>query len=336
MRASSVPVQAIDDAEKVSLDFQGPAFLAPGPENHLLSGLADGRVALFEASEENEREERGAAEPELEIAGVAPGRPFGVARGLGEVVIAAAGDAGLVAAVEGRILPLVSEAQGRPIRHAADAAVSFARGIVYFTDASDRYTPAQSWAEFVEHGANGRLLAYDSNRRTTQVLVDGLYFPLGIALAADESFVLVCEMTSYRVLKHWLTGKHAGKTEVFVDGLPGYPAEIGADPRGGFWLSLYAPRLDRMDRLASSPWLRALWFKLPRALQPAPAKRTWILGLDADGAITRDLRDDGADAYAPVIGVLEREGALYLGSPTQKGILRIELDRIVAPSGGTP
>jgi sugar lactone lactonase YvrE len=313
-----VEVTAIANAERIADGLDGPAFLAPGAKEELITGLADGRVAMFEAGDE----ERDGA---FEVAGVLGARPFGVAHGFGEVVIAAAGGKGLVAANEGRVIPLASQAQGRAIGDATDVAISFARNTVYFTDASDRHGPGDSWAEFVEHGANGRLLAYDEHRNSTETLADGLHFPFGVALARDERFVLVSEMTEYRVLRRWLSGPRAGQIETLVDGLPGYPADVSATGRGTFWIALYAPRIVALDRLAGAPWLRALWFKLPRALQPKPARVTQAVEVDGDGNIVRALRDDSADAYAPVTGALERDGILYLGSPTQKGVLKIRL-----------
>ena len=326
------PVQEIHDAERIADELEGPAFVAPGPEGHLIAGLADGRLAMFEpkapvgrAVRTDQDENDGGRPGEFEVAGVLGARPFGVARGFGEAVLAAAGDKGLLAANEGRVIPLVSEVQNRPIHYAADLAISFARGIVYFTDASDQRGPSASWAEFFEHGAHGRLLAYDANRHETQTLAEGLHFPFGIALAPDERFALIAEMTDYRVLRRWLTGPREGQIETFVDGLPGYPADVSATARGTFWIAIYSPRIASLDRLASTPWLRALWFKLPRALQPQPRRETWAIEVDGEGRILRELRDSSADAYAPVTGVLEHDGALYLGSPTQDGVLRVPL-----------
>lgn len=317
------PIRAIAAAKRIAEELEGPAFLAPGPEAHLITGLADGRIAMFEP---DEREEDHAGESDaFEIAGVLGARPFGVAAGFGEVVIAAAGDQGLLATSEGRVIPLATQAQDRPIRDATDVEVSFARSLVYFTDASDRHGPNESWAEFVEHGAHGRLLAYDERKQSVETIADGLHFPFGVALARDESFVLVSEMTEYRVLRRWLSGERAGQIETFVDGLPGYPADVSPTERGSFWIALYAPRIAALDRLAQAPWLRALWFKLPRALQPKPQRVTWAVEVDAEGKILRELRDDSADAYAPVTGVLERDGTLYFGSPTQKGVLEVRL-----------
>jgi len=312
-------VTAIAHAERVAENLDGPAFIAPGPEGHLLTGLADGRLAMFEPDAGDGDDD------EFEVAGVIGARPFGVARGFGEVVIAAAGDKGLIAANEGRVIPLASTADGRPIRYAVDLAVAFSRSVVYFTDASDRFGPSHSWAEFVEHGAHGRLLAYDERKNSVDVVAHALRFPFGVALARDESFVLVSEMTEYRVLRRWLSGPRAGEMEAFVDGLPGYPAGISRTERDTFWIALYAPRIESLDRFADMPWLRALWFKMPRALQPKPRRVTWAIEVDAAGKILRELRDDSADAYAPVTGILERDGALYLGSPIRKGMLRVPL-----------
>jgi sugar lactone lactonase YvrE len=313
---ATVQPEPFAHAERLWTDLDGPASIARGPAGFLITGVADGRLIRVDPV-------TGRQQP----AGLSKGRPFGITAGLGQVTIAAAGDAGLVAVRKAQFMPLASEASGRAIRHAGDVAVSFGRGRIYFTDASDRHNPAESWAEFVEHAPRGRLLAHDVNRMTTEVLADNLHFPFGLALADDESFLLICEMTNYRVLRHWLSGDRAGTTEAFVEGLPGYPADIGPDGSGGYWLSLYAPRIESLDRLAGAPWLRALWFKLPRRLQPRPQHRAWLLHLDAAGRITRDLRDDSIDAYAPILGVLEHEGALYLGSPTQKGVLRMPLAR---------
>jgi hypothetical protein len=134
-------------------------------------------------------------------------------------------------------------------------------------------------------------------------------------------------MTQYRVTRLWLDGDRAGTTETFVDALPGFPADIAADGRGGYWLSLYAPRIDALDRLAEAPWLRGLWFKLPRAWQPKPRPQARVLGLDASGRVTQDLQFHGEPAYAPIVGVLAHDENLYLGSPLQKGVLQVRLPK---------
>jgi sugar lactone lactonase YvrE len=51
----------------------------------------------------------------------------------------------------------------------------------------------------------GRLLRY-TEQGGTEVLLDGIHFANGMALARDESFVLINETPRARVLRFWLQG----------------------------------------------------------------------------------------------------------------------------------
>ena len=55
----------------------------------------------------------------------------------------------------------------------------------------------------------GRLLRYDPARGRTDVLADGLWFANGVALAPDESYVVVVETMRARLLRVWLRGPQA-------------------------------------------------------------------------------------------------------------------------------
>ena len=55
----------------------------------------------------------------------------------------------------------------------------------------------------------GRLLRYDPASGRTDLLADGLWFANGVALAHDESYVLVVETMRARLLRVWLRGHHA-------------------------------------------------------------------------------------------------------------------------------
>lgn len=48
---------------------------------------------------------------------------------------------------------------------------------------------------------NFRLIKYDPVTKTNTVLIDRIHFANGVALAADESYVLVAETFRYRVLR---------------------------------------------------------------------------------------------------------------------------------------
>lgn len=61
---------------------------------------------------------------------------------------------------------------------------------------------------------SGRVLVYCPSSRTTAVVAEGLWFANGVALAGDESFLVVAETFGCRLKRHWLKGPKAGTTEV--------------------------------------------------------------------------------------------------------------------------
>lgn len=42
----------------------------------------------------------------------------------------------------------------------------------------------------------------------------------------------------FRCLKYWLKGEDKGKTEIFVENLPGGPDNIKLAPDGSFWIAV--------------------------------------------------------------------------------------------------
>ncbi|CAF4694594.1 unnamed protein product, partial [Rotaria magnacalcarata] len=67
------------------------------------------------------------------------------------------------------------------------------------------------------------LIRFDLVTGKVRILDDQLSFPNGVQLSADKLSVLVCETTLARVVRHWIGGenKTIGRTEVFIDNLPG-------------------------------------------------------------------------------------------------------------------
>ena len=94
--------------------------------------------------------------------------------------------------------------------------------------------------DFVQDTATGRLLRLDSDGTLTVVL-DGLRFANGVALAADESFVAVAECRGRTVVRLWLTGPRAGQRDHLVTDLPGYPDNISRGSDGLIWVAVASP-----------------------------------------------------------------------------------------------
>lgn len=305
---------ALAAAERLYVDeISGADALAPGLDGTLITALGDGRIVALDPDTRR-----------LEVRALSPGRPLGLVQTGPLSFVVANPPGGLAAAAKDMHFSIVTEADGQPLRHVSDVALN-RQGQLYVTDASSRHGLGRAYDAILEHRADGRLLRYDELARTVTVLAKDLHFPSGLVLGPDEDYLLVSETASYRVLRHWLKGPKAGTTEPFIENLPGFPAHISWNGRDRFWLALYAPRIAALDRLDGAPFWRQVLARLPVRLQPRPAPRGWVLGLDVDGAVVANLQHAGPDAFAPVSSALERGGWLYLGSQTARGIARVSL-----------
>ncbi|VVC91546.1 unnamed protein product, partial [Leptidea sinapis] len=119
---------------------------------------------------------------------------------------------------------------------------------------------------------SGRLLYYNLATKENKVLLDNIWFPNGIAVSPDNSFIVLVETLKYRLLKYYIAGPKKGTTEVFYDGLPGVPDNIRVLPDGsGVQVALYLvfdannPLL--MRSLAPAPIVRKLFARVFRLLE---------------------------------------------------------------------
>jgi len=197
-------------------------------------------------------------------------------------------------------------------------------GTIYFTDATWKFHAPNYMADLMECRGNGRFLAYDPKTKTTRALIDELYFANGVAIAPDQSFVLVNETWKYRVLRYWLSGDKKGTWDVFIDNLPGYPDNISLNGNGTFWLALANPRNPQADALAPHPFLRKVVWRLPSFAMPQAVRYSFVLGLNRDGNVTHNLQGP-LGKLAPVTSVNEFGEYLYLGSVEDNAIGRVPL-----------
>lgn len=56
------------------------------------------------------------------------------------------------------------------------------------------------------------MLVYDPVTRRTKTLLRGLNFANGVAVSHDQTYVLVNETASYRVIRYWIAGPKRGQT----------------------------------------------------------------------------------------------------------------------------
>jgi sugar lactone lactonase YvrE len=304
------PNDALATVEILDLGGEGPEDIQ-WFGGSLCGGLLDGRIMC--------RRSDGSLQ-ELADTG---GRPLGLAyNGRGRLIVADADKGLLSVSPDGDILRLSSEHNGLPYAFTDDVDIA-QDGTIYFTDASHKWDRHNVREDVLEHRPYGRLLAYEPQSGRTSLLADDLYFANGVAVAADDSFVLVVETTKYRVLRFWLKGPRKGQRDVFIDNLPGMPDGISRGDSGRFWIALYTPRLSSLDSMLPKPWLRRLVYRLPRFLQPDAIRHSFVVAVNAEGTPVLSLQHNASDSFSPVTSVEEHNGELYLGSLTYSGTARI-------------
>jgi sugar lactone lactonase YvrE len=306
-------------------EVRGPEAVALDPQGRVVTGTADGRVVRIDPAS-------GAVE-ELARTG---GRPLGLAFDREGGLWICDGARGLLHLDPARSLRVAATGHGGVAFGLADDVDVGPDGTVYFSDASSRFGLHHDREDILEHGGHGRLLAYHPATGRTELLLAGLEFANGVAVAGDGTYVLVNETGAYRIRRYWLAGPRRGTSDVFADNLPGLPDNVTwSAARRAFWVALFAPRVPALDALAPYPSLRKVVLRVPLALQPQPAPQGFALALGEDGRVQEVLRDAGPGAYAPVTSVRERGGVLFVGSLSSAGVGRLPAPPLV-PAGAAP
>jgi hypothetical protein len=115
-----------------------------------------------------------------------------------------------------------------------------------------------------------------------------------------------------------------GRSEVFVDNLPGFPDNMSLGSDGLLWVAIAAPRDRLLDRLLPLPgFLRLLVWNLPQAVRPEAAPVAWVMAFDLDGNLVHDLRATGVP-YGFVTSVAEHDGTVVLGSLSADDIVILD------------
>jgi hypothetical protein len=223
----------------------------------------------------------------------------------------------------GEITELVTAIDSRPMRFTNNCAVA-KDGTIYFSDSSQHFGLEEFKGDLLSHTSSGRLIRRAPDGTIT-VLLDDLDFANGVALAQDESFVLVAETGGYRVTRLDLAGPEAGRRSVIIDNLPGIPDNMSTGSDGVFWIAMPTARNRLLDLLLSRPgFLRSAVWSMPERLQPDVTRITWVVGIDGEGDVVHNLQASGKDFhYAPGVGA--HAGRLYLGSLVEPGVAIVDL-----------
>jgi sugar lactone lactonase YvrE len=224
---------------------------------------------------------------------------------------------------DGAVEVLVGQVEGLPMRFCNNAAVA-SDGSVWFSDSSSRFGQDRWKDEMLRRTRTGRLLHWVEGGEV-EVVLDGLDFANGVALAPDGTFLVVAETSGRRLLRVWLTGQQAWQREVFAGDLPGYPDNVSTGSDELIWVALASPT----DRVVSALHATPSWFagqvtRIPQRWQPAPRRTVRARAYDAVGRCVHDL-DLPADGFHMVTGVREHDGVVWFGSLHEPAIASVRL-----------
>ena len=305
----------LSPVQKLSLgDGHKPEDVALDADGKLYAGFEDGRIVVLQPDGTQPR-----------VFADTQGRPLGlIFDPSGNLIVADALKGLLSVNKSGEIKVLAVEADGEKFGCLNDLDVG-ADGTIYFSEASRKFPMSQFTNELLEHQPNGRLLALDPQTQKPRTLLRDLYFANGVAVSPDQSFVLVVETGKYQVRRLWLKGPQIGHDDVFIDNLPGFPDGISSNGKGKFWLALVSQRQALFDRLLPHPFFRKVIARLPKFLQPAPKRYSFVLGLDSQGKVIENLQNGPPDCFGQIANIVEHNGTLYFGSIGEDTIGRFQL-----------
>lgn len=287
----------------------GPEDVAGGPDGLIYTATSNGQILRFRQNGTG-----------VEVFADVGGRPLGMEFDADGNLIVANAYAGLQRIQpDGNVAMLVDEFEGVHIDYANDVAIAN-DGTVFFSDASSKLGASQSGGTYeaslmdiLEHGGHGRVFRFDPASGEISIVVDGLNFANGVAISEDQSFLLINETGSYRILRYWLSGSGAGTREVLLENLPGFPDNLNNGLNGRFWVGLVAPRNALIDNLADKPLLRKMVQRLPAFMRPEAQPSSHVIAISADGDVLMNLQD--TDARLPALtGVYESADALWLSN----------------------
>ena len=281
----------------------GPEDVAIDHNGRPVTGLEDGRIVRFP-------DDSGVAE----LLGTTDGRPLGIETHPADGFVICDADRGLLHMQEdGAVVELATNYRNNRFMVTNNAAIA-PDGSIYFSVSSHRRPLSQLTHDILEQSGTGRLYRRDVSGEI-EIVLDGLVFANGVALSKDGDFVLVAETGRYRIHRVWLEGERAGRSEIFVDNLPGFPDNLNRW-HTVFWCGLVRVRDKALDATLPRPWMRTVLARLPESLLPKPGEQGLVVGFDHEARVVMTLQDQ-TGRLASTTGAQAEGFRLYVNSLTR-------------------
>ncbi|KAF9601784.1 hypothetical protein IFM89_022952 [Coptis chinensis] len=239
------------------------------------------------------------------------GRPLGLAFGLDKELIVAEPDKGLLKVTkDGEITLLTDEAEGLRFK-LTDGVDIDQSGLIYFTDASYKYSVHDHVLDIFEGRPYGRLMSFDPSTKQTQYLEYWSAYSL-LIFAMGEGVECITSKA-----------RKVGSVDNFVDSLPGYPDNIRYDGEGKFWIGLTSGRATAGDFILKNPMMRKIIVILSRYFDvPITQKDGGVIAVNLNGEVIGLYTDPG---LAGVTGGVKIEEHLYYASLAASYIGRVNV-----------
>lgn len=160
-----------------------------------------------------------------------------------------------VALAEGGVVLIEPNGRRGTFNRLGDGPASCITAMVFETDGgllvaqgSSKRSCDQWKRDLMERCSDGSVWRIDPASDKATRLAGGLSWPYGLA-TTPEGGVVVSESWRHRLV----TLAEGKRPEPVLSDLPGYPARIHADPRGGYWLAVFAPRNQIIEFIQREP-----------------------------------------------------------------------------------
>lgn len=240
------------------------------------------------------------------------------------------------------------EGKWTQILYANDVAVGPITGMVYFTDSTDiapdrigtrTYdTMFASKMDYVRGKSTGRLLRYNPQDDSVQVLARAFHFPNGIAVDKDETNVYFVETFGLRLCRYSLAD---ATVQVVVNhGMTGYPDGLDcawegitseAGSRNNNCYSGMPSSVVPIMRLAQKiphPWdvfFRTILLALPKYLAPPVKPYGGVAVMSPESGDVSFIQDPNGENLSMLSGVTVHDNKLFIGSLRNRFIVVYEL-----------